>query len=77
VVLRLFLRTADHESVNGVDVMTRMSEVLAGESGVVHLEQLDIPLQREQLVLDAAGMVRLGEQLAGSVLSDLQVGGQP
>jgi hypothetical protein len=47
--------TSDHESVKGVDVMTRMSEVLAGESGVV----------------------RLGEQLAVSVLSDLRVGGSP
>gem|GEM_PF-6857565 len=41
--------------MKGVDVMTRMSEVLAGESGVV----------------------RLGEQLAVSVLSDLRVGGSP
>jgi len=34
-----------------------------------------VPPQREQLVLDAAGVVRLGEQLAVSVLSDLRVGG--
>jgi len=27
--------------------------------------------------MDAAGVVRLGEQLAVSVLSDLRVGGQP
>ena len=41
--------------------------VLAGESGVVHLRELDLPVQREQLVLDAAGVVRLGEKLASGV----------
>jgi len=50
--------------------------VLAGESGVVLLRALDLPPQREQLVLDAAGVVRLGELLASSVLSDLRVGRQ-
>ncbi|MFM7166318.1 MAG: sialate O-acetylesterase [Planctomycetaceae bacterium] len=67
---------SDHESVRSVDVMSRMSEVLAGESGVVLLQALDLPPQREQLVLDAAGVVRLGELLASSVLSDLRVGRQ-
>ena len=57
----------DHESVNRVDVLSVMSEVLAGESGVVHLRELDLPVQREQLVLDAAGVVRLGEKLASGV----------
>ncbi|MFM7919870.1 MAG: sialate O-acetylesterase, partial [Planctomycetaceae bacterium] len=65
---------SDHESVRSVDVMSRMSEVLAGESGVVLLQALDLPPQREQLVLDAAGVMRLGELLASSVLSDLRVG---
>lgn len=58
---------SDHESVNRVDVMSAMSEVLAGESGVVHLNKLELPVQREQLVLDAAGVVRLGEELANGV----------
>jgi hypothetical protein len=67
---------SDHESVNRVDVMSRMSELLAGESGVVYLRDLDLPAQREQLVLDAAGVVRLGEELANGVQAGVSDGQQ-
>jgi hypothetical protein len=53
-----------------------MSELLAGESGVVYLRDLDLPAQREQLVLDAAGVVRLGEELANGVQAGVSDGQQ-
>ena len=56
--------------------MSRMSELLAGESGVVYLRDLDLPAQREELVLDAAGVVRLGEELANGVQAGVSDGQQ-
>jgi hypothetical protein len=59
----------DHESVNRVDVMSEMAQATSDDPKNIHIKLLDLPPQREQLVIEAAGMVWLGERLAQEFLS--------
>ena len=58
----------DHESVNGVDVVADMVAVADEDEHLFHVKAFDLPKQRERLVLDAAGVVALGELLAEAYL---------
>ena len=60
----------DHESVNRVDVMANVAQATAGDANIRHIELTDLPPQREQLVIDAAGIIWLGERLAKEYLKD-------
>ena len=59
----------DHESVNRVDVMSEMAQATSDDPNNIHIKLLDLPPQREQLVIEAAGTVWLGERLAQEFLS--------
>lgn len=56
------------DSVNRIDSIKMMSEAVAGDSNIVHIKLQDLPPQREQLVIEAAGTVWLGERLAKEYL---------
>lgn len=56
------------ESVNRVDVMSDIAQATSGNPNNVHIKMLDLPTQREQLVIDASGTVWLGERLAKEYL---------
>ena len=59
----------DHESVNRVDVAKMLADALAADEFSRHIRLENLPMQREQLVLDAAGVVWLGERLAEQYLA--------
>ena len=59
----------DHESVNRVDLMSEMAQATSDDPNNIHIKLLDLPPQREQLVIEAAGTVWLGERLAQEFLS--------
>jgi hypothetical protein len=59
----------DHESVNRVDVMSEIAQATSDDPNNIHIKLLDLPPQREQLVIEAAGMIWLGERLAEEFLS--------
>ena len=59
----------DHESVNRVDVAKMLAGALAADEFSRHIRLENLPMQREQLVLDAAGVVWLGERLAEQYLA--------
>ncbi len=56
------------ESVNRADVMSDIAQATSGNPNNVHIKMLDLPAQREQLVIDASGTVWLGERLAKEYL---------
>ena len=56
------------ESVNRADVMSDIAQATSGNPNNVHIKMLDLPTQREQLVIDASGTVWLGERLAKEYL---------
>jgi len=58
----------DHESVNRVDVMAEIAQATSGDSNIVHIRLNDLPPQREQLVIETAGIVWLGDRLAKEFL---------
>jgi hypothetical protein len=60
----------DHESVNRVDVMSEMAQASSDDPNNIHIKLLDLPSQREKLVIEAAGTVWLGERLAKGYLSN-------
>ena len=58
----------NEESVNRVDVVSDIAQATSGNPNNVHIKMLDLPTQREQLVIDASGTVWLGERLAKEYL---------
>lgn len=58
----------NEESVNRVDVMSDIAQATSGNPNNFHIKMLDLPTQREQLVIDASGTVWLGERLAKEYL---------
>ncbi len=58
----------DHEHVNRIDVTADLAAIAAADSAFIHLKAFDLPPQGEKLVLDTAGIVKLGELLAQSFL---------
>ncbi|MFN9718261.1 MAG: sialate O-acetylesterase [Planctomycetota bacterium] len=58
----------DDESVRRIDSMAMISKVTAGDPDITHIRLSDLPPQREQLVIEAAGTVWLGERLAREYL---------
>lgn len=54
----------DDKQVNGIDVTTKLAEVLLADADAMHLKVFDLPPQEKKLVLDTSGIVWLGQQLA-------------
>jgi hypothetical protein len=58
----------DQKGLNGIDVTANLAAIAAADPSFVHLKAFDLPPQAENLVLDAAGIIKLGEILATSYL---------
>ena len=58
----------DDKRVNNLDVVTDVEKVAEAEEAIIHLKAFDLPPQEKNLVIDTAGIVRLGEFLADSYL---------
>ena len=58
----------DHEQVNSVDVVADLVALAAGDPHTHHRLVTDLPPQSKQLVLDTAGIVRMGEGWADWVV---------
>jgi len=54
----------DGKGVNSIDITANLAELAAADPTIFHLKAFDLPPQREKLVLDTAGVVKLGELLA-------------
>jgi len=54
----------DDERVNGIEVTPKFAAMAAADPDLVHLKAFDLPKQEKKLVLDSAGVIRLGEILA-------------
>ena len=57
-----------HDSVDTIDVVSEVRAALADDPHSRHLVADTLPPQREALVLDAAGVVALGQLLADAYL---------
>jgi hypothetical protein len=58
----------DHERVNKFDVTAELEKIAAADQHLIHLKAFDLPKQEKQLVINTAGIVRLGELLAEGYL---------
>ncbi len=54
----------DHESVNSINVTGDLEKLAAADSHFIHIKAFELPPQPEQLVLNTAGILRLGELMA-------------
>ena len=54
----------DGKGVNSIDITANLAELAAADPTTFHLKAFDLPPQREKLVLDTAGVVKLGELMA-------------
>ena len=58
----------DHERVNSIDVTSELEKAAEADGNLIHIKAFDLPKQEKKLVIDTAGIVRLGELLAESYL---------
>jgi hypothetical protein len=58
----------DDKRVNNLDVVADVEKATAADEAMIHLKAFDLPPQEKKLVIDTAGIVRLGEFLADSYL---------
>ncbi len=58
----------DDERVNGIEVTSKFAAMAEADPDLVHLKAFDLPKQEKKLVLDSAGVIRLGEILAEGYL---------
>jgi len=58
----------NHKRVNSIDVTTELEGIAAADSNLIHIKAFDLPKQDKKLVIDTAGIVRLGELIAESYL---------
>ncbi len=58
----------DDKRVNGIEVMSKFEALAKADRNMVHLKASDLPKQEKKLVLDSAGVIRLGEILAEGFL---------
>lgn len=56
----------DHERVNSIDVTTELEQIAAADDDLVHIKAFHLPEQEKKLVIDTAGILRLGELMAES-----------
>jgi hypothetical protein len=54
----------DDDRVNSIDVVAGIAEIAAADPNMILLQAFDLPEQEKKLVLDTAGVLRLGELIA-------------
>lgn len=62
----------DDPSVNAIDVTAQLEAAFASDPHISHLKAFSPPPQEKQLVLDTAGVLWLGEQIAAGCLAKSQ-----
>ena len=58
----------NHERVNSIDVNGELERVAAADRNLILIRAFELPAQEKQLVIDTAGIIRLGELLADRYL---------
>jgi hypothetical protein len=58
----------DDKRVNSHDVTADLERVAAADGNLIHIKAFDLPKQEKKLVVDTAGIIRLGELIAESYL---------
>jgi hypothetical protein len=58
----------DDKRVNSIDVTSEIEKLAEADSHLIHIKATHLPKQEKKLVLDTAGIVRLGELIAESYL---------
>jgi hypothetical protein len=58
----------DDERVNSIDITSELERIAAADSYLIHIKAFDLPKQEKKLVIDTAGIVRLGEVIAENYL---------
>lgn len=58
----------DQKELNSIDITANLAALAAADQAFIHLKAFDMPSQREKLVLDVAGILKLGNLLARSYL---------
>lgn len=58
----------DDKRVNGIDVTTEIEKIAAADDNLIHIKAFDLPPQPRKLVINTAGILRLGELLAETYL---------
>lgn len=58
----------DHKGLNQLDITADLAALAAADKAFVHIKAFDLPPQPEKLVLDTAGVLKLGEVLARGYL---------
>ena len=58
----------DDKDLNRVDVTANIAAIAAADPAFIHIKTFNLPPQPEQLVLNSAGIVQLGDLLARSYL---------
>ena len=59
----------NHKSVNAIDVTAELQTIADADENLSLIKAFDLPQQEKKLVLDAAGIVRLGELMAETYLA--------
>jgi hypothetical protein len=60
----------DQTGLNRVDITANLAELAVADPLIIHNKAFDLPAQKENLVLNAAGIVELGKLLAESYLKN-------
>ena len=58
----------DDDRVNAIDVTTALEEIAAVDGHLIHIKAFGLPPQEKKLVIDTAGIIRLGELAAETYL---------
>ena len=61
----------DDDSVNKIDVTSKLEELFGTDQNIAHIKAFDLPAQEKKLVLDANGIVWLGDRIAREYLKRL------
>ena len=60
----------DDKGVNEIDVTSNLEQIFASDKNIVHIKALDLPTQEKKLVIDAIGIVRLGQSIGNRYLQN-------
>ncbi len=58
----------DQKRLNSIDITANLASIATSDQSFIHLKAFDLPRQDENLVLNTAGIVELGELLARSYI---------
>jgi hypothetical protein len=56
----------DEKGLNQLDITADLAAIAAADKAFIHIQAFDLPPQPEKLVLNTAGVLKLGEVLAES-----------